>query len=268
MPKGCLNLLRLFLSPRPPSACPLFLFSPSADGCHCDGLPDFNRTDVERGDVGLWSGPACTARTCPVGSDPLRALPGAPAVTAPAPERQSLFCNATGGSFTLTFRGRTTAPVLVSDTAAALKGKLEALESVGVVDVELADADGGALAPGAPLCSFEWPLGERDRLGARGTTATVTFRTELGDLPLLEVDAYLLTTRDPYTARFIGGGVALAAELAAGVAAVADCGGRGLCDEASGLCSCFPGWFSSDGLGRIGRRGDCGVYSNLEYAAR
>jgi len=247
-------------------------------GCHCDGLPDWNRTDAERGDAGLWSGPACSARSCPVGSDPLRALPcasgspGSPAAPAPAPalapERQSLFCNATGGSFTLAFRGRTTAPVLVSDTATALKAKLEALESVGVVDVALTDAAGAALAPGAPICSFEWPLGVREARGALGTTAAITFRTELGDLPLLEVDPYLLTTRDPYSARFIGGGVALAAEVAAGVATAAECAGRGACDEGSGLCACFPGWFSSDGLGGVGRRGDCGHYSNLEYAAR
>ena len=235
-----------------------------AFGCHCDGLPDWNRTDPQKGDLGLWSGPACLARSCPVGSDLLRALPGGAA--APALEQQALFCNATGGSFTLSFRGRATEPILVSDTAAALKRKLEALESVGVVDVALADAAGAPLPADAPLCSFEWPLGIRDNLGALGTTATVTFRTELGDLPLMAVDPYLLTTRDPYTARFIDGGVALVAELTPGAAALAECAGRGSCDAATGLCACYPGWFSSDGLNNVGRRGDCGVYSNLQYA--
>ena len=228
-------------------------------------MPDFNHTSLERGDVGLWSGPACMARTCPVGSDKMRLLPGN--ASAPALEQQTLFCNATGGSFTLTFRGRTTEPVLVGDTGAALKRKLEALESVGVVDVALADSRGAPLAPDAPLCSFEWPLGLSDGLGALGTSSTVTFRTELGDLPLLAVDPYLLTTRDPYTARFIDGGVVIAAEAVKGVAALADCAGRGSCNSVTGLCSCFPGWFSSDGLNNVGRRGDCGIYSNLQYGS-
>ena len=228
-------------------------------------MPDFNHTNPESGDVGLWSGPACLARTCPVGSDLLRLLPGN--ASAPAPERQTLFCNATGGSFALTFRGRTTEPVLVADTGAALKRKLEALESIGLVDVELAGPRGEPLPPDAPLCSFEWPLGLSDNLGALGTTTTVTFRTELGDLPLLGVDQYLLTTRDPYTARFIGGGVVLAAEAVKGVAALADCAGRGTCDAGAGLCSCFPGWFSSDGLNHLGRRGDCGIYSSEQYGS-
>lgn len=232
-------------------------------GCHCDGTPNWNRTDPVRGDGSHWYGPSCALRDCPVGGDPLRRLPNN--ATAPAFEVQALFCNATDGAFQLTFRGRTTAPILATDGAAQLKSKLEALESVGLVDVEVVDSPRG---PGGPLCSFGWPEGTEWPLpssGGLGTTSRVTFRTELGDLPLLGVDGYLLRARDPYTARFLEGGGVLVTEAVAGAAALAECAGRGTCNAASGLCSCFPGWFSSDGLGRPGRRGDCGVFSSQEF---
>lgn len=37
-----------------------------------------------------------------------------------------------------------------------------------------------------------------------------------------------------------------------------ECSGRGLCDRVSGVCNCFYGYASSDGLGNRGTRGDCG----------
>ena len=36
------------------------------------------------------------------------------------------------------------------------------------------------------------------------------------------------------------------------------CSDRGLCDTATGTCTCFPGYGSSDGAGGEGKRGDCG----------
>lgn len=37
-----------------------------------------------------------------------------------------------------------------------------------------------------------------------------------------------------------------------------ECNGRGICDRALGLCSCFNDWASSDGKGGAGYVGDCG----------
>lgn len=36
------------------------------------------------------------------------------------------------------------------------------------------------------------------------------------------------------------------------------CSRRGLCDRTSGICGCYSNYFSSNGLAKIGQRGDCG----------
>ena len=162
-------------------------------------------------------------------------------------------CNAAGGSFALSFRGQSSPQILATDGADEVRRKIESILSIGVVDVEM--------QPAGAVCSAAWDPAVGSRGSAPGTVTSITFRTELGDLPLLEVDSYYLTLRDPQTAQFAAGGSAVAAEAVKGVAALSDCAGRGLCDASSGLCGCFPAWFSSDGLNEGGRRGDCGVYS-------
>lgn len=36
------------------------------------------------------------------------------------------------------------------------------------------------------------------------------------------------------------------------------CSRRGLCDKTSGVCTCYTNYFSSNGVGGVGQRGDCG----------
>jgi hypothetical protein len=38
-----------------------------------------------------------------------------------------------------------------------------------------------------------------------------------------------------------------------------ECNRRGICDRTSGACKCEPGYGSSDGQGKSGQLGDCGV---------
>lgn len=78
--------------------------------------------------------------------------------------------------------------------------------------------------------------------------ASVTFKTELGNLPPMSV-----ATSD--------GVVIEVAEIVAGTKLDAECSRHGYCDSTAGECICFEGWGSSDGDGNIGHRLDCGWHA-------
>ena len=171
-------------------------------GCYCDGYPDANKTLAAGADVaaaddrGAREGPACAARSCPYGSDPLAAR------RATAPAEQLLICTATAGSLTLSWRGDTTAPIGADVGADGLRDALQALPAIGAVAVDLAD---GAMR----MCS------------ANAATARIRFLTELGDLPLLEVGA----------AHLISGSATVTAVAGTGGGTNEECSGRGTCGE-------------------------------------
>ena len=76
-----------------------------------------------------------------------------------------------------------------------------------------------------------------------GTDTLVEFYRPTGDVPLLQVsDASTLTVSD----------------YRQGTREWEECSGRGLCDRGTGVCTCFPGYGSSDGQGGPGPYEDCG----------
>jgi hypothetical protein len=202
-------------------------------GCHCDGFPEWNSTSLQ-GDRGLLVGHACGLRTCPSGPDPFGG-----AVS--SLEEQSILCTASGGVFSLSFRGVSTPPLDFDVTVAELAGALEDLASIGLVTVTQQGSGADARVCG-------WTDG-----APRETR--IRFRTELGDVPLLVGDAHFLmgpnlgTTPAQLTIR----------EVAPGRATVRECSGQGVCDRSTGLCSCAASWLSSNGEGDLGGRGDCGA---------
>ena len=44
-----------------------------------------------------------------------------------------------------------------------------------------------------------------------------------------------------------------------------ECSSRGLCDRSTGLCHCFNGFGSSNGVGGPGGRGDCSYFDIVRY---
>lgn len=82
---------------------------------------------------------------------------------------------------------------------------------------------------------------------SNGHPASVLFKTELGDLPLLSVATSSSATLD-------------FAEVTRGTKLDAECSRHGRCDHGEGECVCFEGWASSDGAGAVGHRRDCGWY--------
>ena len=74
---------------------------------------------------------------------------------------------------------------------------------------------------------------------------SIQFNTEHGDLPMLVaistgIDSIKIT------------------EAVVGTKEQITCSGRGICNEVTGLCSCFKGYSSSNGMGDLGTINDCG----------
>ncbi len=83
-----------------------------------------------------------------------------------------------------------------------------------------------------------------------GTTTSITFRQNSGNLPLISVAA--TATSGTVTATVVTG------STIEGTTDNAVCSNRGLCDTGVGVCECFTGYGSSDGDGGSGTLPDCG----------
>jgi hypothetical protein len=78
------------------------------------------------------------------------------------------------------------------------------------------------------------------------TGVVITFFTELGALPLIK-------------GRFADGSPITVLETSKGTKENAECSNRGICDYATGMCQCLPGFAGSSGNQSFGLRRDCGM---------
>jgi len=188
-------------------------------GCKCDKslLYDFGSYD--------FFGHDCSQISCPTGDDPS---------TSGVHEVQTITCDATGGSFTITFRRQTTASIANDATVDEVESSLEDLSTIGDIGV--------IFSSGSAACD------------AGGIGIAITFTTELGDLPMMTTDESLLSG---------GASTASVAETTKGTMENVECSNHGLCSRATGACSCFSGYVSSDGSGKKGTRSDCGARDAL-----
>lgn len=189
-------------------------------GCNCD--------------VG-FSGPACALRQCPTGDDPLTGV-GVSTATNPTQfnEIQRVTCKAGGGSFTLTFRGKTTTRIPYNANAAQLQSAIEALTTIGGGNTKI-------VMSGSQAC-----------LDA-GTSWTVEFLQNFGALPLMVPDGALLSFADAINIPML-----TVVHQVIGTKEDAFCSNRGICDTSTGYCGCSTNFLSSNGYNGAGTRGDCG----------
>jgi hypothetical protein len=220
-------------------------------GCHC--------TTKHYGPwpyVSKSKGFDCMLRDCPTGDD--ADTPGQ------HHETQTIWCVATGGTFTLTWRDITTAAIAFDADAATVQAafRLAQRKSIGLykyqddgTTVVLRTSDGGngengwtGTSTAAAACA-----------ASPGVFIDITFASDLGDVPqITSTGALTGTDADIYNG----------AENPAGTYENVMCGNNGICTEKVGTCECIPGYDSSDGSGAPGNRGDCGYklpFPNVYY---
>jgi hypothetical protein len=198
-------------------------------GCSCD---KYWYHGPLKWDISDFAGYDCSILTCPTGDDPL--------TTGGVYETQTLHCEASSGTFTLTFRQQTTSAIAFDATAATVKAAFSLLKTVRAVTV--------TYSAGTAACSTS------------GVDITIQFTQSLGDLPPLTIDT---------TNLFKSGAAAVTsvAETVKGTKENVECSNRGVCNRSTGRCECFTGFASSDGNGAKGLRADCG-YQTQDATAR
>lgn len=188
-------------------------------GCNCDDQ---------------YKGYDCSLRRCPTGDDPLTGN-GADVPSNPAQynEQQQITCKAGAGTFTLSFRGKTTTAIPFNANTATVQAALEALPTLTSVTV---------IFSGAQACT------------EAGTTFTVEFLQEFNSLPKLVGDTTNLANLNSLS----GNPVLTSAKQVDGTKENEECSKRGLCDTATGYCTCSTNYATSNGYAASGTRGDCG----------
>uniref|UniRef100_A0A7S3XN04 EGF-like domain-containing protein n=1 Tax=Heterosigma akashiwo TaxID=2829 RepID=A0A7S3XN04_HETAK len=181
-----------------------------------------------------YEGYDCSLRSCPTGDDP--------ATYDDAREQQLFQCAADAGTFTATFRQQTTGAINANATKAEFVSALEELSSINKVEVRFSS--------GATVC-----YGSSDD----ANTVAVRFQTPTGDLPDLTFDDSGLSSGSGTPITTATDGDTLGGQTSVqGTTEDVVCSNHGLCDTATGTCTCFPGWASSNGYGGEGELGDCG----------
>jgi len=175
-----------------------------------------------------FTGYACESMQCPRGDDPK--------TNNDINEIQSILCSTTDSArtFSLTFRENTTLAISSNFTMAQLTHALEQLFTIGSVSVT-------GVPNNQQICT------------GPGSLVYVEFLTEFGDLPLLSYTILPAQDATPSSHMEI-----VIAEYQKGSKEDLECSAQGICDESTGICTCMPGWGSSNGnISSAGERGDC-----------
>jgi hypothetical protein len=180
-----------------------------------------------------YTGPDCQLRTCPKGDDPI--------TTGQLDEKQVIRCSSTNGTFTLNFKGETTASIDATDPFLVLQTKLEALTTVRSVTIESTSVTGTVCEttedetnPPVTYVTFTGDPGPQATLIPDGRTSVTSRGLWDGHIQIVR-----------YPNRISGTTIT----GVAGNKEYIECAGRGLCDETSGVCSCYSPVYAIDALG-------------------
>jgi hypothetical protein len=192
----------------------------------------------------FYSGYDCSLRDCPTGDDPM--------TSGQANEIQDVVCEATEGTFTLTFykqgppfRPMTTPPIKFDATSAEFT-----LAFYGIATVSI------TYSFGTQACVA----------GNSKNVITIEFKQDFGDLPVMIVGGDQKSTVEIFgaapdygaTGEQIQAGDGNFYAPVKGTKENLPCSRRGYCDTLTGVCTCYTAFQTSDGEGKAGPRGDCG----------
>jgi hypothetical protein len=188
-----------------------------------------------------WEGPDCSLRSCPKGDDPL---------TSGVDEVQLIDCKCTNctGSINLKFKGRQTKSISYNANANLVKLSLKQLLIIDDLAVDIVNSQ--------QLCS------------SAGSVTRITFKLPQGPQPTIQIStssglAGVISIRSKGAASVISSSVL----SYTGTREYSTCSNHGTCDTATGICSCYQPYNSSDGFGNEGTRGDCGyrITASVSY---
>ena len=197
-----------------------------------------------------WTGSDCATQLCPLGDDPLT-LGVARIVIISCDCRSGTDC-----SRALFLRIGSAFALVPSSSSASIADELpSAARGSGFAPGESVESILKALAPEE--------IGSVEIVGsggfcAQGAEVRITFLNAAGNTVKLTAESVV----DPLTLLAVPPIVSVAVLREATTESIT-CSGRGTCAN-NGLCTCFSGFYSSDGNGAPGARGDCGsVYASL-----
>ena len=179
-----------------------------------------------------YTGYDCSLRMCPTGDDPL--------TTGQVNEVQSITCAGTS-AFRITYKGQTTKDIAAGASATDVQTALNLLSTITGKDA--------VTATGGVTVSFG--SGALTACTTGGVTTAVTFLSDFGKIPLMTVDSTVYGSNTQLNTMTVARTTATTKEES-------DCGGRGVCDSLTGICTCSTNFKTSNGQGAAGVRGDCG----------
>jgi hypothetical protein len=189
----------------------------------------------EEYNISTHSGADLSVLECPAGYDSNKATIqyGTEKNFSNTLEVQTLLCHATGGYFTLTFRGVVSSKIYAVDTQETFQEKLSTMQYLGSVTVSPSVAS-------STVCSENGQ-----------NTWNITMSSVMGgNIPLLAVASKALSGWPMK--------VTITRSERGSATGLLQCSGHGWCNTQTGRCDCWEHFGPSDGAGNAGPRGDCG----------
>ena len=222
-------------------------------GCYCTYKPEENTPYASQ----MYTGPLswgtyplrsydCSKASCAVGDNP--------DTLDQFFEVQKMTCDATGGTFTLSFRGFTSGAIswnavaMISDENTGSTAGIGVGESLQQKLHDMFSIHPMCFAGTCTGMSVTYSTGTAACKAGGSNVVSLEFQSELGDVPILTAVTSSLT----------GTKTIAIVEYTRGNKETAFCSEHGICDSDKGTCLCHKGYTSSDGSGGPGQRGDCG----------